>query len=79
MRRGKGGGTAVHPIGGEEMRELRRLQRETTVHSPYVFVSERGAPLSTAGYQRMIARAGEKAGFGFHRKPDALMQDRITA
>jgi type 1 fimbriae regulatory protein FimB/type 1 fimbriae regulatory protein FimE len=33
--------------------------------SPYVFVSERGAPLSVAGYQRMVARAGEAAGFAF--------------
>jgi type 1 fimbriae regulatory protein FimB/type 1 fimbriae regulatory protein FimE len=30
-----------------------------------VFVSERGAPLSVASYQRMVARAGESAGFGF--------------
>jgi site-specific recombinase XerD len=33
-----------------------------TVH---VFVSERLAPLSVAGYQRMVARAGEAAGFPF--------------
>jgi site-specific recombinase XerD len=30
-----------------------------------VFVSERLAPLSVAGYQRMVARAGEAAGFRF--------------
>ena len=35
------------------------------LHSPYVFVSERGAPISVAGYQRMVDRAGEAAGFGF--------------
>src|SRR5262245_40886358 len=34
-------------------------------HSPYVFNSEHGALLSAAGYQRMVARAGEAAGFGF--------------
>jgi type 1 fimbriae regulatory protein FimB/type 1 fimbriae regulatory protein FimE len=33
--------------------------------SSYVFVSERGSPLSIAGYQRMVARAGEAARFGF--------------
>ena len=65
VRRAKAGATSVHPIGGKEMRALRRLRRETTVHSPYVFVSERGAPLSVAGYQRMVARTGESAGFGF--------------
>ena len=36
-----------------------------TMSSPYVFVSERGSPLSVAGYQRMVARAGEAARFGF--------------
>jgi hypothetical protein len=35
-----------------------------TLSSPYVFLSERGAPLSVAGYQRMVARAGEAARFG---------------
>jgi site-specific recombinase XerD len=53
-----------HPIGGRELRALRRLQREGQPGS-YVFVSERLAPLSVAGYQRMVARAGEAAGFPF--------------
>ena len=35
------------------------------VCSVYVFVSERLAPLSVAGYQRMVAWAGEAAGFPF--------------
>jgi integrase len=65
VRRAKGGLTSVHPIGAKESRALRRLQRETQTPSPYVFVSERGAPLSVAGYQRMVARAGEAAGFSF--------------
>ena len=33
--------------------------------SPYVFMSERRAPLSAAGYQRMVARAGVAAKFTF--------------
>jgi hypothetical protein len=32
-----------------------------TMRSPYVFASERDAPLSVAGYQRMVARAGCKS------------------
>ena len=47
------------------MRALRRLQREAQVKSLYVFVSERGVPLSVAGYQRMVARAGKAAKFPF--------------
>ena len=63
-RRAKGGTASVHPIGGRELRALRRLKRETPA-SIYVFVSERLAPLGVAGYQRMVARAGEAAGFPF--------------
>ena len=64
VRRAKGGTASVHPIGGRELRALRRLKREAPA-SIYVFVSERLAPLSVAGYQRMVARAGESAGFPF--------------
>jgi integrase len=65
VRRSKGGETAVHPIGGKEIRALRRLHRESVGQSPYVFISERAAPLSIAGYQRMVARAGVAAKFPF--------------
>jgi type 1 fimbriae regulatory protein FimB/type 1 fimbriae regulatory protein FimE len=65
VRRSKGGETAVHPLGGKEIRALRRLQRESIGPSPYVFISERGAPISVAGYQRMVARAGAAARFPF--------------
>jgi hypothetical protein len=54
--------TSVHPVGAKESRALRRLQRKAKVSSPYVLVSERGAPLSVAGYQRMAARAGGQIG-----------------
>jgi integrase len=64
VRRAKGGAASVHPIGAKESRALRKLQREA-LSSPYVFVSERGAPLSVGGYQRMVARAGVAAKFGF--------------
>src|SRR4030081_1681177 len=55
---------SVHPLGAKVLRALRRLQRETA-QGVHVFMSERLAPLSVAGYQRMVARAGEAAKFGF--------------
>ena len=64
IRRAKGGQASVHPIGGRELRALRELRRKSP-DSIYMFVSERGAPLSVAGYQRMVARAGEAARFPF--------------
>jgi type 1 fimbriae regulatory protein FimB/type 1 fimbriae regulatory protein FimE len=61
-RRAKGGAASVHPIGARESRALRKLQRGMiaagTMSTPYVFVSERGSPLSVAGYQHMVARHG---------------------
>jgi site-specific recombinase XerD len=67
VRRAKGGMASVHPLGGKEMRALRRLQRETPerARSVSIFVSERLAPWTTAGYQRMVGRAGKAAGFPF--------------
>ncbi len=59
VRRVKQGVPSVHPLQGDEMRALRELKRSAT--SPFVFTSERGAPFTTAGFAKMIARAGEAA------------------
>src|SRR5438132_9226080 len=56
VRRSKGGSPSLHPLSGSEKRGLRRLQRESDA-SPFVFVSERGAPFTTAGLARMMERA----------------------
>ena len=69
VRRAKRGTPATHPIRGDEMRALRKLQREQEPKSPYVFTSERGAPFTTAGFARMVERAGEAAGFKFKAHP----------
>ena len=45
------------------MRALRRHQRESRP-SPFVFVSERGAPLTAPGFSRMVERAAVAAGLG---------------
>ena len=44
VRRVKQGTPSTHPILGDELRALRRLQREQEPKSPFVFTSERGAP-----------------------------------
>jgi integrase len=49
----KNGTPSTHPLHGDELRALRRLQRES-VTSPFVFVSERGRPFATGGFARMI-------------------------
>jgi site-specific recombinase XerD len=72
VRRVKQGTPSAHPIVGDELRSLRRLQREQDPKSAFVFTSERGAPFSTAGFARMVERAGEEAKLGFKAHPHML-------
>jgi type 1 fimbriae regulatory protein FimB/type 1 fimbriae regulatory protein FimE len=72
VRRVKQGTPATHPIVGDELRALRRLQREQEPRSPFVFTSERGAPFTTAGFARMVERAGRAAGLPFKAHPHML-------
>ena len=72
VRRVKQGIPSSHPILGDELRALRRLQREQEPKSPFVFTSERGAPFSTAGFARMIERAGVDAKLAFKAHPHML-------
>jgi integrase len=72
VRRAKNGTPSVHPIHGDELRALRRLQREQDPKFPFVFVTERGGPFSTSAFQRLVARAGEAAGLGFAAHPHML-------
>ena len=51
VRRVKQGTPSTHPIRGDEMRALRKLQREQEPRSPFVFTSERGSPFS---YKRAL-------------------------
>ena len=72
VRRVKQGTPSTHPILGDELRALRRLQREQEPKSPFVFTSERGAPFSTAGFARVIERAGREAKLAFKAHPHML-------
>lgn len=65
VRRVKQGTPSTHPLRGDELRALRRLQREQEPKSPFVFTSERGSPFTTAGFARMVERAGKAAGLAF--------------
>jgi Phage integrase family len=71
VRRVKNGTPSTHPLLGDEMRALRRLQRESTP-SPFVFVRERGSPFTTAGFARMLERAAASAGLELKAHPHML-------
>lgn len=71
VRRVKKGTPSVHPLQGDEMRALRRLKREAP-HSEFVFLTERKGPFSTAGFARLVERAGAEAGLPFKAHPHML-------
>ena len=70
VRRLKGSVDSTHTLDRDEVSALRKLQKEST--SPFVFVSERGGPLSPDMIARIIQRAGEAAQLGFHVHPHML-------
>jgi integrase len=71
VSRAKGGMPSVHPLTGTELRALRRLQREQGP-GRYVFMSERGAPISAVGFRRMMGRLGKAAKMPFSVHPHML-------
>jgi len=72
VRRVKRGRPSTHPLNGDELRALRRLQREQAPKSPFVFTSERGAPFSSAGLARIVERAGKRSKLGLKVHPHML-------
>lgn len=71
VNRSKNGTASTHPLGGPEIRALRRLQRDYPETS-YVFVTERKGPLTDSNVRKMIARAGRNANIGFPVHPHML-------
>jgi len=71
VRRAKRGTPSVHPMRGDELRALRRLQREQHP-GPHVFVSERGAPMTAKSFHALIQRLGQRAGMAFPIHPHML-------
>jgi integrase len=64
IRRAKNGTPGLHGLQGYELRLLRALRREHP-HAEFVFLSERKAPLSVDGAQKLIERLGEAAKLPF--------------
>jgi type 1 fimbriae regulatory protein FimB/type 1 fimbriae regulatory protein FimE len=57
VRRLKNGMPSVHPLSGEELRALRALRREDNA-SRFVFMTERGSPMSAAGFRGADRQGG---------------------
>ena len=72
IRRLKGGTPATHPIMGDELRALRKLLREQTPSSVFVFTSERGGPFTRFAINRMMDRLRERTGLEIKAHPHML-------
>ena len=70
VRRLKNGTPSVHPIKGDELRLLRKVKRE--YDSKFVFVSERGLPLSRSAIATGVKRAAERAEIALKVHPHML-------
>ena len=63
VRRAKGGEDGQHPIGGREIRGLRKLRRQQPVDARYVFVTDRtGAPMTRNGFYKLLEKAAKTVG-----------------
>ena len=71
VHRVKQGHDSKHPLRGPQLRLLREVQR-LYPDSPYVFVSQRKAPLSPRSIREIVARAGRLAGLPFIPHPHQL-------
>jgi integrase len=71
VRRTKGGLASMHPLTGREIRALRQMLRDN-LQSRYVFNTERGGPVTTAWFLKMIVRTGELAKLPFPVHPHML-------
>jgi integrase len=71
VNRKKGGDAATHPLSGRELRVLRQLKRAYP-ESPFLFVTERGGPITEATVRKMVSRAGQEARIGLPVHPHML-------
>ena len=60
--RSKGSDDSIQPLSGVEIRALRKLRRDQPAGLRHVFVSERGAPMTTNGFFKTLSRAAASIG-----------------
>jgi len=71
VTRVKNGQNGIHPLTGRELRALRQLKRNNST-SPFMFLSERGTPMTDRNLRTLVKNAGERAGMEFPVHPHQL-------
>lgn len=64
VRRGKSSLDTEQPIEGDELRAIKRYLTARKDKLPWLFVSERGQPLTRQAVNYLIGEAGKRAGLG---------------
>src|SRR5215208_5335160 len=72
VTRRKNGRPSVHLIRGNEIRALRRLQREQVPQSIYAFTTERRGPMTPATFRKLLTTLGMAAELPFPVHPHML-------
>ncbi|MGB8569402.1 MAG: tyrosine-type recombinase/integrase [Pseudolabrys sp.] len=67
VRRRKQGSPGTHPLQGDEIHALRRLQR-----GRFVFLTERDGPMTPKAFHALFARIGQRAELSFPVHPHML-------
>jgi len=71
VQRLKNGVASTHPIRGPELRALRHLRRDWP-DGPYLFITERGGPMTASNVRKLVTRAGVQAKLAFPVHPHML-------
>jgi type 1 fimbriae regulatory protein FimE len=71
VRRAKNGTNSTHPLTGKEIRALRQLRREN-LQSRYVLNTERGGPVTTSWFLKLLNRLSAVAKLPFQAHPHML-------
>jgi integrase len=71
VSRVKNGRPSTQPLGGQEIRGLRKLFRDWP-DGRFAFQTERGGPLTPAGFRKTLARIGAASPLGFPVHPHML-------
>jgi type 1 fimbriae regulatory protein FimE len=72
INRLKEGRPSDHPLSGNELRDLRKVRKGQPVGSKFIFVSERGAPMTARGFAQMLSRAAASIEFPIAVHPHML-------
>lgn len=62
IRRLKNGLSVEHPVAADELRAIKRYLASRNDRLPWLFLSERGQPLTRAAVQYLVGTAADKAG-----------------